>query len=103
MIEPLDSSWKRAYVRHLSFMLTGRRGRLLRRKITAWFGIIVNGPRVVNRAIELKDELTSRFPTVNLEILEGNKVVEIKNMGINKGRAAKKILQEYTSDKIIAR
>ena len=40
------------------------------------------------RAIELKDELTSLIANYNLEILEGNKVIEIKNSGINKGRAA---------------
>ncbi|MQY78740.1 MAG: bifunctional alpha,alpha-trehalose-phosphate synthase (UDP-forming)/trehalose-phosphatase, partial [Bacteroidetes bacterium] len=40
------------------------------------------------RAIELKDELTSLIANYNLEILEGNKVIEIKNSRINKGRAA---------------
>ena len=40
------------------------------------------------RAIELKDELTSLIANNNLEILEGNKVIEVKNSGINKGRAA---------------
>jgi len=40
------------------------------------------------RTIELKDELTSLIANYNLEILEGNKVIEIKNSGINKGRAA---------------
>ncbi|MBN2610711.1 MAG: bifunctional alpha,alpha-trehalose-phosphate synthase (UDP-forming)/trehalose-phosphatase [Bacteroidales bacterium] len=42
------------------------------------------------RAIELKDELTSLIANRNIEILEGNKVIEIKNSGINKGRAASK-------------
>lgn len=40
------------------------------------------------RAIELKDELTSLIANNNLEILEGNKVIEVKNSGINKGKAA---------------
>ncbi len=40
------------------------------------------------RAIELKDQLTSLIANKNLEILEGNKVIEVKNSGINKGRAA---------------
>lgn len=40
------------------------------------------------RANELKYDLTSLVANHNLEILEGNKVIEIKNSGINKGRAA---------------
>jgi trehalose 6-phosphate synthase/phosphatase len=47
------------------------------------------------RAIELKDELTSLIANNNLEILEGNKVIEVKNSGINKGRAAsQKIIRD---------
>jgi trehalose 6-phosphate synthase/phosphatase len=44
------------------------------------------------RANELKDELTSFVANHNLEIMEGNKVIEIKNSGVNKGRAANKFL-----------
>ena len=37
---------------------------------------------------ELNDELGNLTANLNLQILEGNKVVEVKNSGINKGRAA---------------
>lgn len=49
------------------------------------------------RAIELKDELTSLIANRNIEILEGNKVIEVKNSGINKGKAASQKLagEEY--------
>ena len=40
------------------------------------------------RANELKFDLSGLISNHNLEILEGNKVIEIKNSGINKGRAA---------------
>lgn len=40
------------------------------------------------RANELKYDLNTLISNHNLEILEGNKVIEIKNSGINKGRAA---------------
>jgi trehalose 6-phosphate synthase/phosphatase len=40
------------------------------------------------RSIELKDELQSLVTNLNLEIMDGDKVIEIKNSGINKGRAA---------------
>jgi len=42
----------------------------------------------IKRANELKDELTSLVANHNLEILEGKKVIEVKNIGVNKGRAA---------------
>jgi trehalose 6-phosphate synthase/phosphatase len=44
------------------------------------------------RSNEIKDELMSMIGNSNLEIMEGNKVVEVKNAGINKGRAAFKKL-----------
>lgn len=51
-------------------------------------------------------ELTSRlkYATVdkNLKVLEGNKVVEIKNSEIDKGRAAKLWINNYKSDFIMA-
>ena len=42
----------------------------------------------IQRSIELKDELQSLVANLNLEIMDGDKVIEIKNSGINKGRAA---------------
>ncbi len=40
------------------------------------------------RAWELKDDLKMYIANLNLEIMDGDKVIEIKNAGINKGRAA---------------
>ncbi|NQU54228.1 MAG: trehalose-phosphatase, partial [Bacteroidetes bacterium] len=40
------------------------------------------------RAWELKDDLKSYIANLNLEIMDGDKVIEIKNAGINKGIAA---------------
>jgi len=44
------------------------------------------------RANEMKDELRSLIANHNLEIMEGHKVIEVKNSGINKGRAARQWL-----------
>ncbi|WP_372755089.1 bifunctional alpha,alpha-trehalose-phosphate synthase (UDP-forming)/trehalose-phosphatase [Labilibaculum sp.] len=54
------------------------------------------------RANELKDELTTMIANHNLEILEGNKVIEVKSGGINKGIAANQFLQNQEFDFIIA-
>ena len=54
------------------------------------------------RANELKDELTTMIANYNLEILEGNKVIEVKTGGINKGIAALQFLKNKPFDFIIA-
>lgn len=56
----------------------------------------------LQRAIELKDELISLLSNFNLEIMEGNKVIEVKNSGINKGKAALRLLQGQDYDFILA-
>jgi len=54
------------------------------------------------RANELKDELTTMIANHNLEILEGNKVIEVKTGGINKGVATMQFLQNKNFDFIFA-
>ncbi|MGQ1891855.1 bifunctional alpha,alpha-trehalose-phosphate synthase (UDP-forming)/trehalose-phosphatase [Thermophagus sp. OGC60D27] len=54
------------------------------------------------RANELKDELTTLVANHNLEIMEGNKVVEVKTGGINKGVAANRFLLNKPFDYILA-
>ena len=54
------------------------------------------------RANELKDELTTLVANHNLEIMEGNKVVEVKTGGINKGVAANRFLLNKNFDYIMA-
>lgn len=46
------------------------------------------------RSRELMNHLQYMLTNSNIKILEGNKVIEIKNSGINKGKAAFKWLQE---------
>lgn len=54
------------------------------------------------RAMELKEELSRVISLESLEILEGNKVIEVKNSGINKGMAALKKLSGIDHDFILA-
>ena len=61
-----------------------------RKKLFAVYG--TTGIRIptlgCSAAYELKDELQSLVTNLDLEIMDGDKVIEIKNSGINKGRAA---------------
>ena len=54
------------------------------------------------RSWELKDELKTLVGNLNLEIMDGDKVIEIKNSGINKGRAALQKMGERHYDFILA-
>lgn len=54
------------------------------------------------RANELKDELRNMIANDNLEIMEGNKVIEVKSGGINKGIAANRFLKDLQVDCILA-
>ncbi len=56
----------------------------------------------VLRANELKDELRNMIANHNLEIMEGNKVIEVKSGGINKGIAANRFLKDQDFDCILA-
>jgi trehalose 6-phosphate synthase/phosphatase len=54
------------------------------------------------RALALKEELLNLIGNQNIEIMEGNKVIEVKNGGINKGFAANKFLLTHPADFIMA-
>ena len=54
------------------------------------------------RANELKDELTNLIANHNLEIMEGNKVIEVKSGGINKGVAALRFIGSEEYDFILS-
>ncbi len=54
------------------------------------------------RSWELKEELKNYIANLNLEIMDGDMVIEIKNAGINKGIAALNKLGESEYDYILA-
>ena len=56
----------------------------------------------MQRAWELKDELRTLTSNLNLEIMDGDKVLEIKYSGINKGRAASQKMGDRKYDFIFA-
>ena len=52
------------------------------------------------RANELRDELSALSLDNNLEILEGNKIVEVKSANINKGKVANSLLMDNDYDNV---
>lgn len=90
IIEPLNNDWKMIIRPVIEFYVDRTPGTFIEEKN---FSLVWHyrkaDPDLGNlRAIELKDELTSLVSNLNLEIMEGNKVIEVKTSGINKGRAA---------------
>ncbi|HOB18272.1 MAG TPA: bifunctional alpha,alpha-trehalose-phosphate synthase (UDP-forming)/trehalose-phosphatase [Candidatus Methanoculleus thermohydrogenotrophicum] len=54
------------------------------------------------RAKDLKDDLLHLTSNLNVGVMEGNKVIEIKNTAVNKGRAALNWISRHTWDFILA-
>jgi trehalose 6-phosphate synthase/phosphatase len=104
MTEPLDAFWKGSIRSALEFYVDRTPGSFIEEKnfSLVWHYRKSDPELGSNRAIELKDELNSLVSNLNLEILEGNKVIEIKNRGVNKGRAALKLLLQIDVKDIMA-
>jgi trehalose 6-phosphate synthase/phosphatase len=67
-----------------------------------WHYRKVNPELSIVRVSELKNTLCFLTENLKLEVAEGNKIVEIKNAGINKGLAAMKWLSKKKWDFILA-
>ena len=50
------------------------------------------------RAMELINELKTQLAEQPIEVMAGNKIVEVRNKGINKGSALTKVLSQYAYD-----
>jgi trehalose 6-phosphate synthase/phosphatase len=103
LIEPMDKSWKETIRPGIELYVDSTPGSFIEEKnySLVWHFRKTDPELGARRAIELKDELTSFTANHNLEILEGKKVIEIKNSGINKGRAALKKMGKTEYDFVI--
>ncbi len=104
MFEQIDNEWKdsvqplleyyvdqtpRTFIEHKNFSLV-------------WHYRNADPDLGMQRAWELKDELRTLTSNLNLEIMDGDKVLEIKYSGINKGRAALQKMGNVRYDFIFA-
>ena len=67
-----------------------------------WHYRNVNPDLASNRVNELKNILANFTVNLNIGFLEGNKVLEIKNLGINKGAAATRMIRKQKPDFILS-
>ena len=89
-IEPMINTWKEQIRPIIEIFVDRTPGSFLEEKdFSLVFHYRKTEPLLAQvRMRELKDALMDMTSNLNLSILEGNKVIEIKNSGVGKGRAA---------------
>ncbi len=90
MVEPLSNEWKKEIRPILELHVDRTPGSFIEEKeYSLVWHCRKSDPALADiRTRELKDALLNLTEHLNLGVLEGSKVIEIKNAGINKGRAA---------------
>ncbi|RPF49411.1 trehalose 6-phosphate synthase/phosphatase [Thermodesulfitimonas autotrophica] len=104
MIEPLTNEWKEAIRPVLELYVDRTPGAFIEEK---GFALVFHYRKAepelgALRARELVNHLLNLTANLHLQVLEGNKVVEVKNAGINKGRAALRWIGRAAWDFILA-
>ena len=104
LLERVDNKWFDAIAPILESFTDRTPGSLIERKnySLAWHFRNVDPELGKNRANELKITIQQLIQNHNLEILEGDKVLEIKVSGVNKGKSASKMLIDNQYDFIFA-
>lgn len=104
MMEQIDNNWKESVLPMLEFFVDQTPQSFIEHKnfSLVWHYRKADPDMAIQRAWELKDELRHLTANLNLEIMDGDKVLEIKYSGINKGRAALHKMTNTKYDFIIA-
>jgi len=104
MIEPLRIDWKEEIRPFLELYADRTPGSFIEEKefSLVWHYRKADPELSLIRTRELIDDLVNLTANLNLQVLEGNKVVEVKNAGINKGRATLRWIAKEGWDFILA-
>ncbi len=104
VIEQINSDWKDTILPILQLHVDRTPGATVEEKefSLAWHYRRAEPELAAVRLAELKDALLSLTSNLDVSILEGNKVLEIKNSNINKGRAATACYAKDEWDFVIA-
>lgn len=104
MIEPLINDWKEEIRPIMELYMDRTPGSFIEEKefSTVWHYRKADPELSSVRARELIDALLHLTANLNLGVLEGSKVIEIKNVGINKGRASLRWISKHDWDFILA-
>ena len=104
LLEPLSNTWFKFIEPILESYADRTSGSIIEIKkySIAWHFRNVDPVLGVTRANDLKATLQQIIANHNLEILEGDKVLEVKTSGVNKGKSATKMLLNENYDFIMA-
>ncbi|MEA3557689.1 MAG: trehalose-phosphatase, partial [Candidatus Thermoplasmatota archaeon] len=104
MIEQLEDSWKEKIRPVLESYVIKTPGAFVEEKghSLAWHYRKADQNQAQAQISEMKETLHNMISNLNVGILNGNKVIEIKNIGVNKGRAVKKWTEGKEWDFILA-
>ena len=103
-IEPLRNDWKKEMLPILELYVDRTPGSFIEEKefSLVWHYRKVDPELASVRARELKETLLQLTANLNLGVLEGSKVIEVKNVGVSKGRAALRWISKSSRDFILA-
>jgi len=104
MVDTLTNDWKEEMRPILEVCVDRTPGSFIEEKefSLAWHYRRANPRLGTLRARELVNDLLNLTANLNLQVLEGSKVVEVKNAGVNKGRAALQWISGEDWDFILA-
>ena len=104
MLEQINNEWKESVLPLLEYYVDQTPRTFIENKnfSLVWHYRNADPDLGMQRAWELKDELRTLTSNLNLEIMDGDKVLEIKFSGINKGRAALHRMGDVQYDFIFA-
>ncbi|MEW5761044.1 MAG: bifunctional alpha,alpha-trehalose-phosphate synthase (UDP-forming)/trehalose-phosphatase, partial [Candidatus Thermoplasmatota archaeon] len=104
VIEPLTSDWKKDIRAILDLFVNRVQGSFVEEKefSLAWHYRNVETETGISQANELMSLLTHLSANLEIGVLQGSKVIEIKNIGINKGRAGLRFLSKKNFQFILA-
>ncbi|RZL04803.1 MAG: trehalose-phosphatase, partial [Hymenobacter sp.] len=97
LFQPLRNDWKRELRPVLELYVARTAGSFIEEKdySLVWHYRRADADLGEVRAREMLSHLSFMTANTDLQVLEGNKVVEIKNAGLNKGTAAARWLERY--------
>lgn len=103
MLKSMTTDWKESVRPILQLYVDRLPGALLEEKefSLAWHYRRTDPEQASLRAKELLDDLATFTRNIDLQVFEGNKVIEIRNSGVNKGTAGLDWLNQYSPDFIL--
>ena len=98
LLKPLDNSWKPMILPILATYAERLPGAFIEEKeySVAWHYRAADLELGASRAKELVDDLVNFTANIDVQVLQGSRVVEIKCAGVNKGTAAMPFLSDAT-------